>query len=70
MKKIAVLVLALLIALTATALADFPEKQITVVCPYGAGGASDTTSRIYGSMLQLASLSSLTTAPAPTALSA
>ena len=52
MKKIAVLVLALLIALTATALADFPEKQITVVCPYGAGGASDTTSRIYGSMLQ------------------
>ena len=51
MKKIAVLVLALILALSATALAEFPEKQITVVCPYAAGGASDTTSRIYAQML-------------------
>ncbi|MBQ6594079.1 MAG: tripartite tricarboxylate transporter substrate binding protein [Clostridia bacterium] len=52
MKKIAVLVLALILALSAAALAEFPEKQITVVCPYAAGGASDTTSRIYAAMLQ------------------
>jgi hypothetical protein len=41
MKKFAVLLLALLVALSATALADYPDKQITVVCPYGAGGATD-----------------------------
>ena len=52
MKKILVLVLALILVLSATALAEFPEKQITVVCPYQAGGASDTTSRIYAAMLQ------------------
>ena len=52
MKKIAALVLALMLVLSAAALAEFPDKQITIVCPYAAGGASDTTSRIYGSMLQ------------------
>lgn len=38
-------------ALSASALAaDFPgKKQITIVCPYAAGGASDTTSRIFAS---------------------
>ena len=51
MKKVALVLLALLV-LCASALADYPDKQITVVCPYGAGGASDTTSRIYASMLQ------------------
>ena len=52
MKKILVLVLALILAFSATALAEFPDKQITVVCPYGAGGASDATSRIFAQMLQ------------------
>ena len=51
MRKFAIVLLALLV-LSASALADYPDKQITVVCPYGAGGASDTTSRIYASMLQ------------------
>ena len=54
MKKLVVLVLALLALSAAAAFAEFPEKQITVVCPYAAGGASDTTSRIYASMLQKA----------------
>ena len=52
MKKIVVLFMVLVLALSTAALAEFPEKQITVVCPYAAGGASDTTSRIYASMLQ------------------
>lgn len=52
MKKFALLVLALIVAFSSAAFAEFPEKQITVVCPYGAGGASDTTSRIFASMLQ------------------
>lgn len=35
--------------------ADFPgKKQITIVCPYAAGGASDTTSRIFASEFEQA----------------
>ena len=35
--------------------ADFPgKKSITIVCPYAAGGASDTTSRIFASELEKA----------------
>jgi len=30
----------------------FPSKQITVVCPYAAGGASDTISRLYAAAMQ------------------
>ena len=52
MKKLAVLLLAVLMVLSCTALAEYPDKQITVICPYNPGGASDTTSRIYASMLQ------------------
>lgn len=32
----------------------FPEKPITIVCPYSAGGASDTTSRIFASEMEKA----------------
>lgn len=52
MKKVFALTLALMMLLASTALAEYPDKQITVVCPYSPGGASDTTSRIYASMLQ------------------
>lgn len=52
MKKITALLFALLMMLSATAFAAYPDKQITVVCPYSAGGASDTTSRIYAAMLE------------------
>lgn len=31
---------------------DFPTKQITVICPLGAGGASDAISRLYAAALQ------------------
>lgn len=35
--------------------ADFPgKKSITIVCPYAAGGASDTTSRIFASEFEKA----------------
>ncbi|MDD2958880.1 MAG: tripartite tricarboxylate transporter substrate binding protein [Lachnospiraceae bacterium] len=35
--------------------ADFPgSKSITIVCPYAAGGASDTTSRIFASEFEKA----------------
>ena len=54
MRKIVLLVVAIVLVVASVAFADFPEKQITVVCPYAAGGASDTTSRIYASMLQKA----------------
>lgn len=42
--------------LTVSAMAaDFPgKKQITIVCPYAAGGASDTTSRIFASEFEKA----------------
>lgn len=33
---------------------DFPTDQITIICPYSAGGASDTTSRIFASELEKA----------------
>lgn len=52
MKKVFALALALMMIFASTALAEYPDKQITVVCPYSPGGASDTTSRIYASMLQ------------------
>lgn len=55
MKKIVALVLVLMLALACTsALAAFPEKQITIVCPYSPGGASDTTARIYAAMMEKA----------------
>lgn len=42
------------LAMTASA-ADFPgKKAITIVCPYAAGGASDTTSRIFASEFETA----------------
>ena len=54
MKKFLALALALcmVFAFCAVSFADFPEGQITVICPYAAGGASDTASRIYAQMLQ------------------
>lgn len=31
---------------------DFPTKQITLICPFSAGGASDTISRLYAAALE------------------
>ncbi len=33
---------------------DFPTKQISVICPYGAGGASDVISRLYAAGMETA----------------
>ena len=55
MKKFLAMALALCMVLalcTVSAFAAYPEKQITVICPYAAGGASDTASRIYAQVLQ------------------
>lgn len=35
-----------------SAAAKFPTDQITVICPFSAGGASDTTSRVFAAELQ------------------
>ena len=32
--------------------AEFPTKQISVICPYGAGGASDVISRLYAAGME------------------
>ena len=43
------------LATASASAADFPgKKSITIVCPYAAGGASDTTSRIFASELEKA----------------
>lgn len=43
------------LATVSASAADFPgKKSITIVCPYAAGGASDTTSRIFASELEKA----------------
>lgn len=34
------------------AVTDFPTKQITVICPYAAGGASDVISRLYAAAME------------------
>ena len=59
MRKITTILLAAITATTVLAVpaaaSDFPgNKQITIVCPYAAGGASDTTSRIFASEFEKA----------------
>lgn len=47
MKKTLSIILALMLCLTcATALAEFPTKEITYLCGYGAGGSSDVQARL------------------------
>src|SRR5690606_20729739 len=36
----------------AMALAGYPTRPVTVVCPWGAGGATDATARIVGALLE------------------
>nr|WP_245428841.1 tripartite tricarboxylate transporter substrate binding protein [Phyllobacterium phragmitis] len=36
----------------AAALADYPDRPITLIVPWGAGGGTDSTARIIGSLLQ------------------
>ena len=59
MRKITTILLAAITATTVLAVpaaaSDFPgNKQITIVCRYAAGGASDTTSRIFASEFEKA----------------
>ena len=32
--------------------ADYPSRPITMICPWAAGGGTDATSRIVGSLLE------------------
>jgi tripartite-type tricarboxylate transporter receptor subunit TctC len=50
MKKL--LVCALLCAMAATALAEYPERTITLVVPFDAGGPTDTVARELGEALR------------------
>ena len=43
---------AVLGAVTATASAAWPERPITLIVPWGAGGGTDATARIIGSLLE------------------
>ncbi len=47
MKKILMLCVMLVLAFPMAALAEYPEKTITVVVPSAAGGSTDTTARIF-----------------------
>jgi len=57
-RKIKILVVVMVLTLAIFMLAGlqgqakFPDKQITIVVPYSAGGASDMTSRIFGKELE------------------
>lgn len=55
MKKFLALMLAMVMALSLVACgggAEYPSKQINVVCPYGAGGASDTLARLFAAGME------------------
>jgi tripartite-type tricarboxylate transporter receptor subunit TctC len=45
-------VLAGTLALTAQAQAAYPERPITLIVPWGAGGGTDATARIVASLLE------------------
>lgn len=42
----------LLAGVSAPAMADYPERPISLIVPWGAGGGTDATGRIIGSLLQ------------------
>ncbi|MCI8567579.1 MAG: tripartite tricarboxylate transporter substrate binding protein [Lachnospiraceae bacterium] len=55
MKKFAATLLALIMVLSLSACgskADYPGKQITLICPLAAGGGSDTISRLFAAALE------------------
>jgi len=52
-RRIAALALVSGLSLAAgTALADYPERPITLIVPWGAGGGTDATGRMIGSLLE------------------
>jgi tripartite-type tricarboxylate transporter receptor subunit TctC len=53
LRRIAALALVSGLSLAAgTALADYPERPITLIVPWGAGGGTDATGRMIGSLLE------------------
>src|SRR5918996_3745116 len=51
--RIATLAVASALSLAAgTALADYPERPITLIVPWGAGGGTDATGRMIGAVLE------------------
>ena len=52
-KKLLALITGLLLALAALpAFAAYPEKPITLIVPFGAGGATDVPARIIANMME------------------
>jgi tripartite-type tricarboxylate transporter receptor subunit TctC len=47
-----VVVLMMLIAVPGLTAEKFPDKQITVICPWPPGGRSDMTTRIIAAVLE------------------
>lgn len=50
-----VFILSLILALgtvTGTAMAEYPERPIQLICPYGAGGGTDAVSRMIATLLK------------------
>ncbi len=47
MRKVFAFILATLLVVPSVAMAEFPEKPITVIVPSKAGGSTDTTARIF-----------------------
>jgi len=56
MKKFLALILAMIMAMSLVACGgggkEYPSKQVNVVCPFGAGGASDTLARLFAAGME------------------
>ncbi len=51
LKRIALVALAFIMS-ASTALAAFPEKEITLLVPWGAGGPTDIAARAFAPLLE------------------
>ncbi|MEP6702269.1 MAG: tripartite tricarboxylate transporter substrate binding protein, partial [Betaproteobacteria bacterium] len=51
-KLVAGLIAGSLLAAFGSAFAAYPERPITMIVPWGAGGGTDATARIIGSLME------------------
>ena len=52
LSRLFILVLAVLVACAGTAQAAFPERPITMIVPFGAGGSNDLPARVLAGMME------------------